>query len=95
MQEALRSANQVQLTLVDRGADHVPLLDAKLDETAGHDALDLVIALQNGTPSVHVDPGGARAGVLRFNPMALQPGEGPRIGRATPEPDQILTARLG
>ncbi|WP_119419150.1 aminotransferase class V-fold PLP-dependent enzyme [Desertibaculum subflavum] len=76
VQDALRSANQVQLTLVDAGGDTVPVLDARLDPGAGHDVLDLVIALQNSMPSVHVDPTALRAGIIRFNPMALQPGEG-------------------
>lgn len=76
VQEALRGTNQVQLTLVDPGADTVPVLDARLDPAAGLDALDAVIALQNGTPSVHADPTAVRAGVIRFNPMALKPGEG-------------------
>lgn len=76
VQEALRGLNQVQLTLVDGGIDAVPVLDARLDG-----ALDAVIALQNGTPSVHVDPTLVRAGLIRFNPMALKPGEGRIAGQ--------------
>jgi L-seryl-tRNA(Ser) seleniumtransferase len=76
VQEALRGLNQVQLTLVDGGIDAVPVLDARLDG-----ALDAVIALQNGTPSVHVDPTLVRASVIRFNPMALKPGEGRIAGQ--------------
>lgn len=91
VQESLRSANKVQLTLVDRGPDTVPVLDAKLDPSAGLDPLDLVIALQNGTPSIHVDPTAVRAGIIRFNPMALQPGEGRVAGTCMAE----LLARSG
>jgi len=77
VQEALRPLNLLAVTLLDRGVDTVPLLEARLDErAAGMDALEAAIRLQNGVPSVHVDPSGARQGVLRFNPMALQPGEG-------------------
>lgn len=91
VQESLRSANKVQLTLVDQGPDTVPVLDAKLDPSAGLDPLDLVIALQNGTPSIHVDPTAVRAGIIRFNPMALQPGEGRVAGTRLAE----LLARSG
>lgn len=91
VQESLRSANKVQLTLLDQGPDTVPVLDAKLDPSAGLDPLDLVIALQNGTPSIHVDPTAVRAGIIRFNPMALQPGEGRVAGTRLAE----LLARSG
>jgi len=91
VQEALRSANKVELTLVDRGPEVVPVLDAKLDPSAGLDALDLVIAMQNGAPSIHIDPTSVRAGVIRFNPMALQPGEGRIAGARLAE----LLARSG
>jgi hypothetical protein len=38
-------------------------------------ALDVVIALQNGSPSIHVDPLLCEQGTVIFNPMCLQPGE--------------------
>lgn len=63
--------------LVDRGLDTVPILEAQLDEAAaGLNALEAVIRLQNGTPSVHTDLSGAKQCLIRFNPMVLKPGEG-------------------
>jgi len=77
VREALRPANLLQVSLVDNGPDTVPLLEARLDErAAGMSALEAVIALQDGAPSVHADPSGAKQGLIRFNPMALQAGEG-------------------
>lgn len=76
-QDALRPVNLLQVSLIDSGRDCVPILEARLDEAAaGRTALDAVIGLQDGVPSVHVDPSGAKQGLIRFNPMALKPGEG-------------------
>ena len=38
-------------------------------------ALDLVIALQNGSPPIQADPLLCERGAVAFNPMCLQPGE--------------------
>lgn len=73
----LRASNLLRVALVDEGIDRVPLLDAVIDEAAaGIDALEAVIRLQNGSPSVHVDPAAAAQATLRFNPITLQPGQG-------------------
>lgn len=77
VREPLRAVNLLRLTLVDRSLDTVPILEAQLDEAAaGLNALEAVIRLQNGRPSVHADPSGAKQGLIRFNPLALKPGEG-------------------
>jgi hypothetical protein len=38
-------------------------------------ALDLVIALQDGSPSIQIDPVLCEQGAITFSPMCLQPGE--------------------
>jgi L-seryl-tRNA(Ser) seleniumtransferase len=62
--------------------EKVPSVGLALAPDAGFLALDLVIALQNGDPAVHVDPGSVDRAVIGFNPMCLQTADVPRlIGR--------------
>ncbi len=91
VRDALRAVNMLQVTLVNRGPDSVPILEARLNEAAaGMNALDAIIRLQNGSPSVHADPSGAKQGLIRFNPMALKPGQGRIAGERLAS---VLTSR--
>ena len=45
-------------------------------------ALDLVIALQNGSPPIQADPLLCDRGIVAFNPMCLQPGEAEIVAAA-------------
>ena len=42
-------------------------------------ALDLVIALQRGQPSIHIDPTHCDRNVVVFNPMCLAPGQAAEV----------------
>ena len=59
--------------------EEVPTVSLALAPDAGFLALDLVIALQNGDPAVHVDPGAVDRGIVGFNPMCLQAADVPRL----------------
>jgi L-seryl-tRNA(Ser) seleniumtransferase len=59
--------------------DEVPTVGLALAHDAGIDALALVIALQEGDPAVHVDPGSVDRGVIGFNPICLQAADVPRL----------------
>lgn len=56
-------------------AETVPTVALSLPKNGKLSALNLVIALQNGNPSIHADPTLCDRGVVTFNPMCLQPGE--------------------
>lgn len=43
--------------------------------------MDVCIALQNGNPSVHVDPSQAANGTIGFSPACLRPEDPDAIGR--------------
>ena len=43
--------------------------------------MDVCIALQNGTPSIHVDPSQAASGIIGFSPACLRPEDPDAIGR--------------
>ncbi len=43
--------------------------------------MDVCIALQNGTPSIHVDPSQAASGIIGFSPVCLRPEDPEAIGR--------------
>ncbi|HWB96538.1 MAG TPA: hypothetical protein VG672_07545, partial [Bryobacteraceae bacterium] len=43
--------------------------------------MDVCIALQNGTPSIHVDPSQAANGIIGFSPVCLRPEDPDAIGR--------------
>lgn len=67
------------------GADAVeaiPAVELTVDKTSALTALDLVFALQNGTPSIHVDPTWCDRGTVVVNPMCLQDGEAEQVARA-------------
>jgi D-glucosaminate-6-phosphate ammonia-lyase len=55
--------------------EEVPVVTLALERSSRLSALDVVIALQNGSPSIHVDPLLCEQGTVIFNPMCLQPGE--------------------
>jgi D-glucosaminate-6-phosphate ammonia-lyase len=74
-------AARVALTGAD-SADEIPTVELILDKAGALTALDLVIALQNGTPSIHVDPTWCDRGMIVVNPMCLQDGEAERVARA-------------
>ena len=48
-------------------------------------ALDLVIALQDGSPAVHVDPSFVEAGRVVVRALCLKEGEAPVIARRVNE----------
>ena len=74
--DVLRRSNLLQLRLVDGGIEAVPLLEVAIAPACGLDAMGTAIALQDGLPSVHVDPAPAKRGAININPLALKPGEG-------------------
>jgi D-glucosaminate-6-phosphate ammonia-lyase len=59
--------------------EEVPTVALALAPEAGIDALALVIALQDGDPAVHVDPGSVDRGLIGFNPICLQAADVPRL----------------
>jgi L-seryl-tRNA(Ser) seleniumtransferase len=68
--------------VVDRKRTGVPTVRLVLDEKAlGVSALELVIRLQNGRPSIHANPSLVSEGVVLFGPMCLKEGEPEIIGR--------------
>jgi L-seryl-tRNA(Ser) seleniumtransferase len=62
--------------------DEIPAIELTLDRNSALSALDLVIALQNGAPSIHVDPTWCDRGTVVVNPMCLQDGEAELVARA-------------
>jgi len=60
----------------------IPTVELALGDGSPLSALDLVIALQNGTPSIHVDPTYCDRGIVLLNPMCLQAGEAEQVARA-------------
>lgn len=55
-------------------SEGVPLVVLSLDK-AKHDATMVIRALQNGNPSIHVDPGQREQNKILVNPMCLNDGE--------------------
>jgi L-seryl-tRNA(Ser) seleniumtransferase len=62
--------------------EEIPAVELTLTEGAKLTALDLVIALQDGTPSIHVDPTFCDRRAVGINPMCLQDGEAEIVARA-------------
>jgi D-glucosaminate-6-phosphate ammonia-lyase len=62
--------------------EEVPTVTLTLSKSAPVSALELVIALQDGTPSVAADPSLCDEGVVIFNPVCLQPAEPELIAAA-------------
>ncbi len=65
---------RVALEGIDSVED-VPIVALSLSAERAMSALDLVIALQEGTPGIHADPALCDRGIVTFNPMCLQPGD--------------------
>jgi L-seryl-tRNA(Ser) seleniumtransferase len=66
----------------DRKRTEIPTAQLALDvEALGITAMDLVIRLQNGTPSVHVNPSLVHEGIIVFGPACLKDNEPEIIGR--------------
>ena len=66
------SLPQAQLSVtidVDRG---IPLLELRLLQGQRQQALDIMLKLQNGEPSIHADPARLQDGIILFNPTCLQ-----------------------
>ena len=61
--------------------DQVPTFTLTL-EPGRRSALDLVIALQDGSPAIQADPLLCDQGTVTFNPMCLQPGEAEIVAAA-------------
>lgn len=81
VQEPLRGVERAKMTLIDRGSDAVPILEVLVHkEVNGVSALEVIMRLQDGTPSIHVDHSGAKQGLVRINPMSLRSGEGRIVG---------------
>ncbi len=69
----LKGLNGAALDLVGADdTDTVPLLQLTLPPSPAPSALDVMIALQNGTPSVHVDATYADRRLIHINPIGLR-----------------------
>jgi L-seryl-tRNA(Ser) seleniumtransferase len=80
--EGLHGLNGVAVTLTgETSTDEVPRVVMTLNGAAGMTALDLVIRLQSGRPSIHADPTDADRGVVVLNPMCLRDGEAAIVAR--------------
>lgn len=66
----------------DASVSEVPQVRLALAPDAPLSALDLVVALQNGSPSVHVDPTYAGRGIVMVNPTCLAAGHAELVGPA-------------
>ena len=62
--------------------EEVPTVTLAVQRSSRLSALDLVIALQNGSPAIQVDPLLCEGGTVTFNPTCLQPGEAEIIAAA-------------
>ncbi|MBM3583340.1 MAG: selenocysteine synthase [Alphaproteobacteria bacterium] len=79
---ALRGLNGASVSLRDAGVDgSVPMVELALAPDAPMTALALATALQDGEPSIHVDPHRLDAGVVLFGPTCLEPDAPALIGR--------------
>jgi len=81
---------QIALEGID-SIEEVPAVALSLPKGGKLSALDLVIALQNGSPSIQADPILCDRGVVTFSPTCLQPGEPELIAAAV----QRLVAESG
>jgi hypothetical protein len=62
-------------------AGNVPKLALTLGPGFPKTAMQICIELQNGAPSIHVDPSEAASGTLIFNPACLTDGDVPALAR--------------
>jgi D-glucosaminate-6-phosphate ammonia-lyase len=60
----------------------IPSIELTLDKNGPLSALDLVVALQNGAPSIQVDPIWCDRNVVVINPTCLRDGEAEQVARA-------------
>jgi D-glucosaminate-6-phosphate ammonia-lyase len=59
--------------------EEVPVVTLALPRHGTVSAVDLVIALQNGTPAIQADPTFCDQNIVAFNPMCLRDGEAARV----------------
>lgn len=77
-------ARGISLTLRDRDRiDRIPKLALTVEEADAEVAARLILALEDGSPSVHVDQAEYGSGTIVFNPVALPPGAAQQIAHAT------------
>lgn len=82
LDDAMKSRSNAAIAITgDQSTDEVPQVQLTLRRTSAMSALDLIIRLQNGTPSIHADPTHVDHGVVLFNPMCLKPDEPEIIGK--------------
>lgn len=81
---------QIALEGID-SIEEVPVVALSMPKGGKLSALDLVIALQDGSPSIQADPILCDRGVVTFSPTCLQPGEPELIAAAV----QRLVAESG
>jgi seryl-tRNA(Sec) selenium transferase len=78
--EALRTVPRLEARVISDDEDRgVPRVEIR---TAGLDAQELANRLRAGTPSVRVDAGRARSGVLLLIPSCLSTGDAAPIAKA-------------
>lgn len=83
MAEGLHGLPAIKATLTGSDSvEEIPVVELALGKESKLAALDLIIALQNGAPSIHVDPTHCDRGMVVLNPMCLQDGEAERVVRA-------------
>jgi L-seryl-tRNA(Ser) seleniumtransferase len=66
---------------VEMRSGATPRFILTLDPAFKMTGMEVCIALQNGTPPIHVDPSQAAAGVIGFSPVCLRPEDPDAIGR--------------
>jgi L-seryl-tRNA(Ser) seleniumtransferase len=83
LQEGLRGLNGVKAELTGAAdVEQVPQLVLTMNGAAALSALDLIIALQSGSPPIQADPTDVDRGIVAFNPICLKPGEPAIVARA-------------
>lgn len=71
---AMQIDGRIGAEVILNGADdieEVPTVDLVLGHDRTRQALDLVVALQNGGPCIHADPTRVDRGIVTFNPVCL------------------------
>lgn len=79
LESAASSLRNARAELRTGGA--APRLVLTLDRGFKMTGMEVCIALQNGTPSIHVDPSQAASGVIGFSTACLRPEDPDAIGR--------------
>jgi L-seryl-tRNA(Ser) seleniumtransferase len=78
---AFEGLNHASARLLDDPRRPVPMVELALDEAAAQGALALAKALQDGDPSIHVDPSRLDDNIVLFGPTCLRDGEPAIIAR--------------